>query len=81
MQISEEQIDAHISNLRGRLDYETKKAKKLGFSTLHDYIKDKLEKETERQEQQLQVTPKIKRTKTKKPKKISAPVGSCGCCP
>ena len=45
MQISEKQVEAHISNLRGRLNYETKKATKLGFSTLQDYIKDKLIKE------------------------------------
>ena len=46
MQISEKHIDAHISKLRGRLNYETKKATKLGFPTLHDYIRDKLTKET-----------------------------------
>ena len=49
MQISEKQIETHISNLRGRLNYETKKATKLGFPTLHDYIRDKLTKETEKQ--------------------------------
>ena len=49
MQISEKHIEAHISNLRGRLNYETKKATKRGFPTLHDYIRDKLTKETEKQ--------------------------------
>ena len=81
MQISEKQVETHISNLRGRLNYETKKATKLGFPTLHDYIRDKLTKETEKQEHPLQVTPKIKRTKTKPIKKIAAPTSSCGCCP
>jgi hypothetical protein len=81
MQISEKQVEAHISNLRGRLNYETKKATKLGFSTLQDYIKDKLIKEIEKQEQPLQVIPKIKRTKTKPIKKIAAPTSSCSCCP
>ena len=81
MQISEKQVEAHISNLRGRLNYETKKATKLGFSTLQDYIRDKLIKEIEKQEQPLQVIPKIKRTKTKPIKKIAAPTSSCSCCP
>ena len=81
MQISEKQIEAHISNLRGRLNYETKKATKLGFPTLHDYIRYKLTKETEKQEHLLQVTPKIKPAKTKPIKKIAAPTSSCGCCP
>jgi hypothetical protein len=81
MQISEKQVEAHISNLRGRLNYETKKATKLGFSTLQDYIKDKLIKEIEKQEQPLQVIPKIKRAKTKPIKKIAAPTSSCSCCP
>ena len=81
MQISEKQVEAHISNLRGRLNYETKKATKLGFSTLQDYIRDKLIKESEKQEHPLQVIPKIKRAKTKPIKKIAAPTSSCGCCP
>jgi len=81
MQISEKHIEAHISNLRGRLNYETKKATKLGFPTLHDYIRDKLTKETEKQEHPLQVTPKIKRKTIKPIKKIAAPANSCGCCP
>ena len=81
MQISEKQVEAHISNLRGRLNYETKKAKKLGFSALQDYIRDKLIKEIEKQEQPLQVIPKIKRAKTKPIKKIAAPTSSCSCCP
>ena len=80
MQISEKQIEAHISNLRGRLNYETKKATKLCFPTLHDYIRDKLTKETEKQEHPLQVTPKIKGKTIKPIKKIAAPASSCGCC-
>jgi len=81
MQISEKHIEAHISKLRGRLNYETNKATKLGFPTLHDYIRDKLTKETEKQEHPLQVTPKIKRKTIKPIKKIAAPASSCGCCP
>ena len=44
MQISEKQIEAHISNLRGRMNCETRKTTKLGFPALHDYIRDKLTK-------------------------------------
>ena len=81
MQISEKQIEAHISNLRGRLNYETKKATKLGFPTLHDYVRDKLTKEAEALEKPLQVTPTKKQIKSKPIKKITAPASSCGCCP
>ena len=34
-----------ISNLKGRLGYEEKKAKKLGFASLYDYIEDKINNE------------------------------------
>ena len=38
MQVSEETVEIYVSNLRGRLNYETKKASKRGFFTLHDYV-------------------------------------------
>ena len=47
MQVSEETVEINVSNLRGRLNYETKKTAKLGFFTLYDYVKDKLTKEAE----------------------------------
>ena len=31
-----------ISNLKGRLGYEEKKAKKFGFASLYDYSEDKI---------------------------------------
>ena len=34
-----------ISNLKGRLGYEEKKAKKLGFASLYDYMEDKMNTE------------------------------------
>ena len=34
-----------ISNLKGRLGYEEKKAKKLGFASLYDYMEDKINNE------------------------------------
>ena len=33
-----------ISNLKGRLGYEEKKAKKLGFASLYDYMEEKINK-------------------------------------
>ncbi|MDB3962279.1 hypothetical protein N9427_03785 [Paracoccaceae bacterium] len=81
IQVSEETVEIYVSNLRGRLNYETKKAAKLGFFTLHDYVRDKLTKETEALEQPLQVTPTKKQIKSKPIKKITAPASSCGCCP
>ena len=35
-----------IENLRGRRGYEEKKAAKLGFASLYDYLEDKIAKET-----------------------------------
>ena len=56
IQVSEETVEIYVSNLRGRLNYETKKAAKLGFFTLHDYVRDTLTREAEALEQLLQVT-------------------------
>ena len=81
IQVSEETVKIYVSNLRDRLNYETKKAAKLGFFTLHDYVRDKLTKEPEALEKSLQVTPTNKRIKSKPIKKITAPASSCGCCP
>ena len=33
-----------IKNLKGRKDYEEKKASKLGFASLYDYFEDKISK-------------------------------------
>ena len=33
-----------IANLKGRKNYEQKKASKLGFSSLYEYFEDKIEK-------------------------------------
>ena len=35
-----------IENLRGRRAYEEKRAAKFGFSTLYDYIEDKIRKKS-----------------------------------
>ena len=39
-----EEVSQIIDNLKGRRGYEEKKAKKLGFTSLHDYFEDKLQK-------------------------------------
>ena len=82
MLVSEEQVDDYVSNLRGRLDYETKKATKLGFANIQDYVRDKLNKEAEALEVSLRATPSMKPAKAKPVKKKKAvPASSCGCCP
>ena len=82
MLVSEEQVDDYVSNLRGRLNYVTKKATKLGFANIQDYVHDKLNKEAEALELSLRPTPSIKPAKAKLMKKKKAvPAGSCGCCP
>ena len=35
-----------INNLKGRRPYDEKKATKLGFASLHEYIEDKIQKKT-----------------------------------
>ena len=69
MLVSEEQVDDYVLNLRGRLNYETKKARKLGFSNIQDYVRDKLTKEAEALEIRLNATPAIKPTYPKRVKR------------
>ena len=35
-----------IENLKGRRDYEEKRASKLGFASLYEYFEDKIAKKT-----------------------------------
>ena len=82
MLVSEEQLHDCLLNLRGRLNYETKKATRLGFSNKQDYDREKLTKEAEALEIRLNATPAIKPTYPKRVKrKKAAPPSSCGCCP
>ena len=67
-----------IANLKGRRGYEEKKSLKLGFSSLHEYIEHKFQKESIKAElkaniKQPTITPNVKRSKQKK-------VNSCTCC-
>ena len=64
-----------IDDLKGRKNYEEKKASKLGFASLYDYFEDKISKEkkaSENKEQEVEV--EIEHHHSKKNKK------SCNCC-
>ena len=62
-----------IDNLKGRRNYEEKKASKLGFSSLYEYFEDKILKEKKAAEDiNLEKENMLKETK-KQDKK-------CGCC-
>ena len=65
-----------IENLRGRRDYEEKKAAKLGFASLYDYFEDKIEKETKAVGVKTEVSIKSKPLNQAKSKKQT----SCSCC-
>ena len=66
-----------ISNLKGRLGYEEKKAKKLGFPSIYEYIEDKIKNENNPVASESQVLNKIAKP-IKKNKK--AKLSTCGCC-
>ena len=64
-----------IENLKGRRNYEEKKATKLGFASLYDYFEDKISKKQKAiEEEQI----KIEDTKTEDQQIKSKK--SCGCC-
>ena len=64
-----------IDNLKGRKNYEEKKASKLGFASLYDYIEDKISKEKKASEDKKEeVEVEIEHHHSKKNKK------SCNCC-
>ena len=64
-----------IENLKGRRNYEEKRAIKLGFASLYDYFEDKISKKQkalEDEQKELEATKAEKET-TKNKK-------SCSCC-
>tara|TARA_B100000424_G_scaffold264108_1_gene252144 strand:- start:615 stop:836 length:222 start_codon:yes stop_codon:yes gene_type:complete len=64
-----------IENLKGRKNYEQKKAAKLGFSTLYEYFEDKISKEKKAKVLKTKELEEAKiADKTEKPEK------SCSCC-
>ena len=74
------QILQLIENLKGRRNYEEKKASKLGFSSLYAYFENKLLQEKtalEESARELEITKteeKLLKDEKSKPKK------TCGCC-
>ena len=64
-----------IENLKGRRDYEEKRASKLGFASLYDYFEDKISK------QQKAIEDKQKELEaTKDNEQPKAAKKSCSCC-
>ena len=64
-----------IENLKGRRNYEEKKASKLGFATLYEYFEDKILK------QQKTIEDKKKALEEKKiDDRRKANKKGCGCC-
>ena len=66
-----------ISGLKGRLGYEEKKAKKLGFSSIYEYMEDKINSENNNLNTITEVNTKPKKLIKKK---IIAEPKTCGCC-
>ena len=64
-----------IENLKGRRNYEEKRATKLGFASLYDYFEDKIsEKQKVLEEEQKELEAAKTDNQPKAAKK------SCGCC-
>ena len=64
-----------IENLKGRRNYEEKKASKLGFASLYDYFEDKISKKQkaiEEEQKNLEANKAEEQPKTAKK--------SCSCC-
>jgi dsDNA-specific endonuclease/ATPase MutS2 len=64
-----------IENLKGRRNYEEKRASKLGFASLYDYFEDKISKKQkalEDEQKELETSQAEKQPKAAKK--------SCGCC-
>ena len=64
-----------IENLKGRRNYEEKRASKLGFASLYDYFNDKISKKQkalENEQEELETAKADKQSKANKK--------SCGCC-
>ena len=64
-----------IENLKGRRDYEEKRASKLGFASLYDYFEDKISKKQKALEDEKK---ELEIPKTEDQPKAAKK--SCGCC-
>jgi len=64
-----------IENLKGRRNYEEKRASKLGFASLYEYLEDKISKKqkaVENEQRELEASKTEDQTKANKK--------SCSCC-
>ena len=64
-----------IENLKGRGNYEEKRASKLGFATLYEYFEDKISKQQKAIEDKKKVL-----EDAKVEDQFKANKKSCGCC-
>jgi len=64
-----------IENLKGRRNYEEKRASKLGFASLYDYFEDKISKKQKAIEDEQKELEAAKAKDEPKPNKKS-----CSCC-
>ena len=64
-----------IENLKGRRDYEEKRASKLGFASLYDYFEDKISKKQKVLEEEQK---ELETRKGDDQQKVSKK--SCSCC-
>ena len=64
-----------IENLKGRRNYEEKRASKLGFASLYEYFEDKISKKQKAIEEE-----KKELEATKADDQPKAAKKSCGCC-
>ncbi len=64
-----------IENLKGRRNYEEKRASKLGFASLYDYFEDKISKKQKTLEEEQKELEAVKADNQPKAAKKT-----CGCC-
>ena len=74
--MQDQQIIQLIENLKGRRNYEEKKASKLGFTSLYNYFEDKILKEKKVIEDKKKESEEIKNDNDFKNKENK----SCSCC-
>ena len=74
------QIIKIIENLKGRRDYEEKKATKLGFNSLYTYFENKLLQEKTALEESAKELEAAKAEAELLKEEESKPKKTCGCC-
>tara|TARA_Y200000002_G_scaffold161934_1_gene133686 strand:+ start:254 stop:490 length:237 start_codon:yes stop_codon:yes gene_type:complete len=69
-----------IDNLKGRKNYEEKKASKLGFNSLYAYYENKILKEKQAVEDKQKELEEIKTQEQSIIKESNTKKKTCGCC-